>query len=83
MSLRSAVRRSPSWVRANSWMRSRISALLGRSDGFTDPRQTRSAALRLAVKYSDSVRAYMSRAASKAMARRSLGSGIEGVRRFD
>ena len=63
-----AVRFSPSWVRAKTWMRSRISALLGRSLGLTDPRHTRAAALRLAVKYSDSVRSYIRRAASNAIA---------------
>src|SRR5882724_8111247 len=57
-------------------MRSRISEFDGRSDGLTDPRQTRWAALRFAVKYSDSVRAYMRRAASKAIARRSLASAM-------
>src|SRR5437660_10648014 len=57
-------------------MSSRISALLGKSDGLTDPRQTRAAAFRLAVKYSDSVRSYMRRAASNAIAWRSLASAI-------
>src|SRR5262249_27181856 len=75
---RLAVRASPSWVRANTWIRSRISALLGRSDGLTDPRQSRWAALRFAVKYSDSLRAYMRRAASKAIARRSFASAMKG-----
>src|SRR5689334_5894582 len=72
MSRRYTVRRSPSWMRAKTWICSRISALEGRSSGLTLPRQRRLAALRLAVKYSDSTRSYISRAASSAIAWRSL-----------
>src|SRR4029078_2367892 len=63
-------------------MRWRISAWLGRSLGLTDPRQTRAAALRFAVKYSDSTRSYIRRAASNAIARRSLASAIPSKRRL-
>jgi hypothetical protein len=68
MALRFAVRASPSWTRANDWTRSRISELEGRSAGLMGPRQRRFAAFLLAVKYSDSTRSYIRRAASKAMA---------------
>ena len=76
MSRRCSVRWSPSWRRAKSWIWSRISALEGRSSGLTPPRQSRLAALRLAVKYSDSTRSYISRAASRAIAWRSLALAI-------
>ena len=48
----------------------------------TDPRQTRAAAFLLAVKYSDSARSYIRRAASNAIAWRSLASAIPSLRRF-
>src|SRR3954470_19276454 len=57
-------------------MRSRISALLGRADGLADPWEQRGGGFRLAVKYSDSVRSYMRRAASNAIAWRSFRSDI-------
>src|SRR5437867_1316175 len=59
-------------MRAKVWICSRISALEGRSLGLTSRRQRRLAALRLAVKYSDSALSYISRAASRAIACRSL-----------
>ena len=68
MSRRFSVRRSPSWMRAKTWIWSRISALEGRSSGLTHWRQSRLAALRLAVKYSVSTRSYIRRAASRAIA---------------
>src|SRR5262249_54727102 len=54
----------------------------GRSLGLTLPRHRRRAALRFAVKYSVSTRSYIRRAASKAMAWRSLTSDIREVRRY-
>ena len=57
MSLRCSSRLGPSWMRAIAWIWSRISALEGRSPGrnrYSTPSCL--AALRLAVKYSDSVR---------------------------
>src|SRR5262249_49330584 len=54
----------------------------GRSSGLRLRRQSRRAALRLAVKYSDSARWYISRAASNAMACRSLSLAILAVRRI-
>ena len=47
MSRRLAVRCSPSWVRAKTWIWSRISALEGRSLGLTDPRQSAGGGLAL------------------------------------
>src|SRR5947199_7314143 len=63
-------------MRANGWICARISALVGRSSGLTPRRHSRLAALRLAVKYSDSTRSYISRAASRAIAWRNLPSLI-------
>ena len=48
ISRRFSVRRSPSCMRAKTWIWSRISRLLGRSPGLTSPRQIRRAALSLA-----------------------------------
>ena len=70
MSRRFSARRSPSCIRAMAWTASRISRLLGRSFGFGSPRKIRRAAFILARKYSDSSRAYISRAASQATRRR-------------
>src|SRR5271156_2181863 len=69
-------------MRAKVWICSRISALDGRSAGLTHCRQRRLAALRLAVKYSDSMRSYINRAASSAITWRSLTLAIPFRRRY-
>src|SRR4051794_2218215 len=79
MSLRFSSRFGPSWIRAMAWIWSRISALVGRSPGrnrYSTP--SCRAALRLAVKYSVSVRWYINWAARKAICRRRRSSAMAG-----
>ena len=84
MSSRCSRRFGPSCIRAMAWIWSRISLLLGRSPGrwrYSTPSCL--AALRLAVKYSDSVRRYIIWAARKAIWRRMRSSAMWEVRRFE
>ena len=69
----------PSNKLAIRWISSRISALLGNSEGFSHPRHNRRAALILARKYSVSLREYIMRAASTMMPRLSFSSLIRVV----